>query len=79
MIATVEVPNVEGDPVTVLVRYTVTEAEPACWRDADGDGHPGWPRSAEFVSATPADGWIEAWIEAHWDEIEQEVLDDGVA
>jgi hypothetical protein len=75
----VEVPNAEGDPVQVCVTYTITEADPGCWRDADGNGHPGFSRCAEFVRATPADSWIESWIEAHWDEIEEEVLDDGMA
>jgi hypothetical protein len=79
MITAVEVPDADGEPVKVLVRYTVNEAEPACYRDSNGDGHPGWPRSAEFVSATPCDEWITAWIETHWDDIEQEVLENGMA
>lgn len=67
--------DADGEPVPVTVQFTVTEAEPACWRDADGDGHPGFPAAAELVAVTPPDEWVQRYVEQNWDEIEQEILD----
>jgi hypothetical protein len=69
----------EGNLVQVIVRYSITEAEPACWRDVDGDGHPGWPRSVELRAVSPDDEWVRDYVEANWEVIEQEILTDGMA
>jgi hypothetical protein len=67
--------DADGEPVSVTVRYTVTEAERACWRDADGDGHPGFDATAELIGVEPSVEWIEEQVAADWDSIEQEILD----